>query len=145
MSIKQGLQEAGAIQIGVRENDWRQVIALAAQPLIRGGYVKASYPDAVIANTLKHGAYYVFEEGIAIPHARPESGVVKDCFSLLLLAEPVSFDGSDKADIVIMFGARDSNAHIEEGIRAIVSLLDNETTLARLRQANSVAEVIDIL
>lgn len=145
MTIKQVLQEADAIQIGVRTSDWRQAIALAAQPLIRGGYVKASYPDAVIANTLKHGAYYVFEEGIAIPHARPESGVVKDCFSLLLLAEPVSFDGSDKADIVIMFGARDSNAHIEEGIRAIVSLLDNETTLARLRQANSVAEVIDIL
>jgi len=145
MSIKQVLQEADAIQLGVRESDWRQVIALAAQPLIRGGYLNASYPDAVIANTLTHGAYYVFEEGIAIPHARPESGVVKDCFSLLLLHEPVSFDGSDKADIVILFGARDSNAHIEEGIRAIVSMLDNEETLARLRQASSVAEVIDIL
>jgi len=145
MSIKQVLQEANAIQLGVRESDWRQVIALAAQPLIRGGYLNASYPDAVIANTLTHGAYYVFEEGIAIPHARPESGVVKDCFSLLLLHEPVSFDGSDKADIVILFGARDSNAHIEEGIRAIVSMLDNEETLARLRQASSVAEVIDIL
>ncbi|HAK36265.1 MAG TPA: PTS fructose transporter subunit IIA [Pantoea sp.] len=145
MSIKQVLQEANAIQLGVRESDWRQVIALAAQPLIRGGYLNASYPDAVIANTLTHGAYYVFEEGIAIPHARPESGVVKDCFSLLLLHEPVSFDGSDKADIIILFGARDSNAHIEEGIRAIVSMLDNEETLARLRQASSVAEVIDIL
>ncbi|CAK6493138.1 Ascorbate-specific PTS system EIIA component [Pantoea sp. Nvir] len=145
MSIKQVLQEANAIQIGVRVSDWRQAIALAAQPLVRGGYIDASYPEAVIANTLTHGAYYVFEEGIAIPHARPESGVVKDCFSLLLLEEPVSFEGSDKADIVIMFGARDSNAHIEEGIRAIVALLDNDETLARLRRANSVAEVIDIL
>lgn len=145
MSIKQVLQEANAIQTGVRASDWRQAIALAAQPLISGGYVKASYPEAVIANTLTHGAYYVFEEGIAIPHARPEMGVMKDCFSLLLLEEPISFDGSDKADIVIMFGARDSNAHIEEGIRAIVSLLDNEETLARLRRASSVAEVIDIL
>jgi len=145
MSIKQVLQDADAIQIGVRASDWRQVIALAARPLIRGGYLNASYPDAVIANTLAHGAYYVFEEGIAIPHARPESGVVRDCFSLVLLEEPVSFDGSEKADIVIMFGARDSNAHIEEGIRAIVALLDNEETLARLRQASSIAEVIAIL
>jgi len=145
MSIKQVLQDADAIQIGVRASDWRQVIALAARPLIRGGYLNASYPDAVIANTLAHGAYYVFEEGIAIPHARPESGVVRDCFSLVLLQEPVSFDGSEKADIVIMFGARDSNAHIEEGIRAIVALLDNEETLARLRQASSIAEVIAIL
>jgi PTS system ascorbate-specific IIA component len=99
----------------------------------------------VIANTLEHGAYYVFEEGIAIPHARPETGVLKDCFSMIVLDEQISFDGSDKADIVIMFGARDSNAHIEEGIRAIVTLLEDEETLVRLRNASSVAEVIEIL
>ncbi|MEG3130020.1 PTS sugar transporter subunit IIA [Pantoea cypripedii] len=145
MSIKQLLQEANAIQVGIDARDWREVITLAARPLVSGGYVKASYPEAVIANTLTHGAYYVFEEGIAIPHARPETGVLKDCFSLILLEEPISFAGSDKADIVIMFGARDSNAHIEEGIRAIVSLLEDEETLVRLRKAASVAEVIDIL
>lgn len=44
-----------------------------------------------------------------------------------------------------MFGARDSNAHIEEGIRAIVTLLEDEETLVRLRQASSVAEVMEIL
>lgn len=71
--------------------------------------------------------------------------MIRDCFSMILLNEPISFEGSDKADIVIMFGARDSNAHIEEGIRAIVSLLEDEETLVRLRQASSVAEVIDIL
>ncbi|EIB98836.1 PTS sugar transporter subunit IIA [Pantoea anthophila] len=145
MTIKQLLQEADAIQTGIDATDWRQVIALAAAPLVSGGYLHASYSEAVIANTLTHGAYYVFEEGIAIPHARPEAGVIRDCFSLILLKEPISFAGSDKADIVIMFGARDSNAHIEEGIRAIVSLLEDEETLVRLRQASSAAEVIDIL
>ncbi|MEB6223445.1 PTS sugar transporter subunit IIA [Pantoea anthophila] len=145
MTIKQLLQEADAIQTGIDATDWRQVIALAAAPLVSGGYLHASYPEAVIANTLTHGAYYVFEEGIAIPHARPEAGVIRDCFSLILLKEPISFAGSDKADIVIMFGARDSNVHIEEGIRAIVSLLEDEETLVRLRQASSAAEVIDIL
>lgn len=74
MTIKQLLQEANAIQIGIDATDWRQVIALAAKPLVSGGYLDASYPDAVIANTLAHGAYYVFEEGIAIPHARPDAG-----------------------------------------------------------------------
>lgn len=145
MTIKQLLQEANAIQIGIDATDWRQVIALAAEPLVSGGYLDAAYPDAVIANTLAHGAYYVFEEGIAIPHARPEAGVIRDCFSMILLNEPISFEGSVKADIVIMFGARDSNAHIEEGLRAIVSLLEDEETLVRLRQASSIAEVIDIL
>lgn len=145
MSIKQLLQEAGAIQVRVAARDWREVIALAAQPLVQGGYLRESYPQAVIANTLTHGAYYVFEEGIAIPHARPESGVLKDCFSMLVLAEPIAFDGSGKADIVILFGARDSNAHIEEGIRAIVTLLESEETLRRLRAARNAAEVMAIL
>ncbi|KTS28012.1 PTS system IIA component (L-Asc family) [Pantoea sp. PNA 14-12] len=145
MTIKQLLQEANAIQVGVAASDWQQVIAMAAKPLVAGGYIRASYPQAVIDNTLTHGAYYVFEEGIAIPHARPETGVIRDCFSLIVLAEPISFEGSEKADIVIMFGARDSNAHIEEGIRAIVSLLDDDATLVRLRQASSVADVMEIL
>ncbi|MCE0492080.1 PTS sugar transporter subunit IIA [Pantoea sp. Mb-10] len=145
MSIKQLLQEADAIQVGITTSDWREAIALAASPLVKGGYLQPSYPEAVIANTLTHGAYYVFDEGIAIPHARPESGVLKDCFSLVVLTHPISFQGSEKADIVILFGARDSNAHIEEGIRAIVTLLDDEQTLVRLRHASSAAEVIDIL
>jgi len=145
MSIKQLLIEADAIQVGVTERDWKAVIALAAQPLVAKGYIHESYYQAVIANTEEHGAYYVFEEGIAIPHARPESGVIKNCFSLLLLAEPISFQGSDMADIVILFGARDSNAHIEEGIRAIVSMLEDDETLRRLRQAQHRTEVIDIL
>ena len=145
MSIKQLLIEADAIQVGVTERDWKAVIALAAQPLVAKGYIYESYYQAVIANTEEHGAYYVFEEGIAIPHARPESGVIKNCFSLLLLAEPISFQGSDMADIVILFGARDSNAHIEEGIRAIVSMLEDDETLRRLRQAQHRMEVIDIL
>lgn len=145
MSIKQLLIEADAIQVGVKERDWKAVITLAAKPLVAKGYLHDSYSQAVIANTEAHGAYYVFEEGIAIPHARPESGVIKDCFSLLLLDEPISFQGSDKADIVIMFGARDSNAHIEEGIRAIVSLLEDDETLRRLRLAQHREEVIEIL
>ncbi len=145
MSIKRLLQEANAIQVRVSVRDWREVIALAAQPLVQGGYVRESYPQAVIANTLTHGAWYVFEEGIAIPHARPEAGVLKDCFSLIVLDEPVSFNGSERADIVIMFGARDRNAHIEEGIRAIVTLLEDEETLVQLRRASSAAEVISIL
>lgn len=55
---------------------------------------------------------------------------------------PIQFADSEKADIVIMFGAQDSNTHIEEGIRAIVALLDNNETMAKLRAASSREEVL---
>ncbi len=55
----------------------------------------------------------------------------------MVLEKPIPFADSEKADIVIMFGARDSNTHIEEGIRSIVALLDNNDTMAELRTARS--------
>ncbi|MCS2167031.1 PTS sugar transporter subunit IIA [Scandinavium manionii] len=145
MAIKELLIEAQAIQVGVREKDWQKVIEMAARPLVENGYILLSYHQAVIANTLEHGAYYVFEEGIAMPHARPECGVLKNSFSLLLLDEPIGFADSDKADIVIMFAAKDSNAHIEEGIRAIVNWLGDDDVMAKLRKAKAKEEVIAIL
>lgn len=145
MTIKQLLIEAGAIQVGVQETDWKKVIELAAQPLVENGYIHPSYYQAVISNTLTHGAYYVFDEGIAIPHARPECGVIKNCFSMVLLEQPIAFQDSEKADIVILFGATDSNRHIEEGIRAIVELLDNKQRLDKLRAAKLWQEVVEIL
>ncbi|WP_455426378.1 PTS sugar transporter subunit IIA [Dryocola sp. LX212] len=145
MAIKELLIEAQAIQVGVREKDWQKVIEMAARPLVENGYILPSYHQAVIANTLEHGAYYVFEEGVAMPHARPECGVLRNCFSLLLLEEPIAFADSDKADIVIMFAARDSNGHIEEGIRAIVNLLGDDEVMTKLRQAKNKEEAIAIL
>ncbi|PKH21285.1 PTS fructose transporter subunit IIA [Enterobacterales bacterium CwR94] len=145
MTIKQLLIDAQAIQVGVKETDWQKVISLAAKPLIANGYVEARYSQAVIDSTLEHGAYYVFDEGIAMPHARPECGVIKNGFSLVLLDEPITFHDSDKADIVIMFAARDSNAHIQEGIRAIVNLLDDEEVMRQLRQARTTQDVVEIL
>lgn len=145
MTIKELLIEADAIQVGVTESDWQKVIQLAATPLIKKGYISADYGLAVIENTLNHGAYYVFDEGVAIPHARPECGVKRNCFSLVLLEKPIRFAESEAADIVIMFGAQDSNAHIEEGIRAIISLLDNDERMTKLRAANSKEEVVALL
>lgn len=145
MTIKKLLIEAQSIQVGVSVTDWKDVIAIAAKPLIEGGYIHESYSQAVINNTLEHGPYYVFEEGLAIPHARPESGVIKNCFSMVLLTEPISFAGSNKADIIIMFGAKDGKSHIEDGIRSIVNLLENEDTMDKLRHVKVKEEVMAIL
>ena len=57
MTIKELLIEADAIQVGVTESDWQKVIHLAASPLVAKGYISADYGQAVIENTLHHGAY----------------------------------------------------------------------------------------
>ena len=157
MTIKELLIEADAIQVGVVESDWQRVIKLAARPLEAKGFISTEYSQAVIDNTLNHGDHYTRRETEhhverpagkrfrGVDHARPECGVRRNCFSLVVLEKPIPFADSEKADIVIMFGARDSNAHIEEGIRSIVALLDNNDTMAKLRTARSREEVVALL
>ncbi|MEZ0581644.1 PTS sugar transporter subunit IIA [Erwinia sp. STN24] len=145
MSIRQFLAQNQYIQIGINAEAWEDLIAIAAAPLIKGGFVTAEYPQAVIDNTRKYGAYYVFEEGIAIPHARPECGVIKNGFSLLTLARPVSISDSEPVDIIVMFSGMDSDTHITQGIASIVELLDKAETLAQIRQATTVDEIIRLL
>jgi mannitol/fructose-specific phosphotransferase system IIA component (Ntr-type) len=57
--------------------DWKQAVVEAVAPLIENGYVESRYVDAIIENTAQYGPYYVIAPNIALPHARPEQGVLK--------------------------------------------------------------------
>ena len=139
------LTDEKLIRLNIEAADWEEAIRKSAQPLIDEHKVKPSYVDDMITGVKENGPYIVLTKHVALPHARPECGVKRNCFSLVVLDKPIQFAGSDRADIVIMFGAQDSNAHIEEGIRAIVALLDNNETMARLRAASTREEVIALL
>jgi len=145
MSIKAFLAQNQYIQVQMEVDSWNEIIYQAAKPLIEGGFVTSSYPQAVIDNTLEYGAYYVFDEGIAIPHARPECGVIKDCFSMVTLSKPTSINGSPPVDIVVMFGGVNGDSHITEGIASIVGLLEQEETLLHIRRATTIDEIIGLL
>lgn len=73
MTIKELLIEADAIQVGVVESDWQRVIKLAARPLEAKGFISAEYSQAVIDNTLNHGAYYVLMKGLPSPMPAPSA------------------------------------------------------------------------
>ena len=74
-----------------------------------------------------------------------ECGVIKNGFSLLTLARPVSISDSEPVDIIVMFSGMDSDTHITQGIASIVELLDKAETLAQIRQATTVDEIIRLL
>ncbi|MBN3044610.1 PTS sugar transporter subunit IIA [Pectobacterium brasiliense] len=145
MSIKNFLLQHDCIQLGVICETWEEAIYCAAQPLIRAGCITKHYPIAVIENTKEYGPYYVFDEGIAIPHARPECGVQENCFSLLTLQTPLSIQGSEPVDILIMFGGINSDAHITEGIASIINLLEKDDMLSRIRNATTADDIVGVL
>ena len=66
--------------------------------------------------------------------------------SLVTLATPVSFgnENNDPVDLVVAFGAPDSQGHID-AIRDLARLLEDENRLKKLRAATTVDEVLRLI
>ena len=118
---------AAHIQRVAQVADWQAALHLCAAPLRAGGFITPAYVDAIIATHEKIGPYYVLAPQIALAHARPEDGALRQGLALLVLEQPVAFHSTenDPVDLVWMFCATDHKAH----------LLDNAATLAAIRAA----------
>ena len=116
--------------------DWQAALHLCAAPLRAGGFITPAYVDAIIATHEKIGPYYVLAPQIALAHARPEDGALRQGLALLLLDEPVVFGSAenDPVDLVWMFCATDYEAHLAM-LAALAGLLDDAATLAAIRAA----------
>lgn len=123
--------------------DWKQAVIDVVNPLVEDGYVQKRYIDGIFENTEKMGPYYVIAPQIAIPHARPEQGVIKKAMSILLLKEPIKFseDGFE-VRLLIALAATDSQSHLESLV-TLSNLLSDESTLASMLQASSNEELYE--
>ena len=127
-------------------SDWREAIRLGGKLLVRSGAVTPDYVDAMIRFTEEFGPYIVIAPSLAIPHARPEAGVLKLGFSLVTLKTPVEFgiEYNDPVDVLFSMGAPDNEAHIE-ALRQVATLCSNEDHFRRIREATRIEEVLELL
>ena len=127
---------AAHIQRVAHVADWQAALRLCAAPLLAGGFIAPAYVDAIIATHEKIGPYYVLAPQMALAHARPEDGALRQGLALLVLEQPVAFHSSenDPVDLVWMFCATDHQTHLEM-LAALADLLDNPATLAAIRAA----------
>ncbi|KGT94702.1 PTS system mannitol-specific transporter subunit IIA [Erwinia typographi] len=125
---------------------WQQAVAIAVQPMVEAGAVEPRYLQAIYDMHREIGPYYVLGEGIAMPHARPEEGVIKTALSLLIISEGVSFDSPDNDPVYVVFAlaAVDSHSHIEM-IASLSQLFCEEETVGKLRSARTKQDVLAIL
>lgn len=81
-----------------------------------------------------------------MPHARPESGVKKDSFSLVTLEEPVSF-GEDVGhiSILITLAATSSDNHNEFGLVQVANLFENEENILKIKNAKTKEEILALI
>ena len=126
----------------VRADDWAAAVESAGALLVKAGACSAEYVAAMRQGVRDFGPYIVVAPGVAMPHARPESGVLSPGVAIVTLAEPVEFghQANDPVDLVIAFAAVDKSAHLET-LQMIVSLLQDAPRLAAVRAAGTDEEL----
>lgn len=92
------------------------------------------------------GPYYVLGEGIAMPHARPEEGVIRTALSLVIVNNGVEFHSEDNDPVYIVFAlaAIDSNSHIEM-IASLSHLFCDDEVVEKLRNCRSKDAVLQAI
>lgn len=123
------------VQICDSARDWRDAIRIAVRPLEEHGYVEPRYKEEVISNVETMGPYIVIADNIALPHARPEQGVLKTQIGVTLFRQNIIFDGKDMpARLFITLAAEDSDSHLDV-LMEISELLSDEETVQKILQA----------
>lgn len=150
MGFKQSLIDNHSIQLQASADNWRDAIKIGTDLLIASGAIKPSYHEAIISSVEKLGPYICIAPNLALPHARPEDGVLKTAFALVTLEKPIIFEGEDEpVDVLITLAGSSSDEHME-GLMEVTRVLDNEDSetgvdLDKLRRCRTIDDVYQVI
>jgi len=146
-SFVERLVAANTIAIGQTYGDWEEAVRKGGALMVSAGLVEARYIDAIVENHKTIGPYFVIAPGIAMPHAKPDKGVLQTGYALVTLSEPVEFgdEENDPVDLLIFAGAINQEEHNTQAIPQIAELCDSETYTEALRRAESIDDAVLVL
>lgn len=130
------------VKIGVKAKDWQEAILAAGKLLVDANAVDDRFPPAMIRVAEEFGPYIVIAPGVALPHARPEDGVIKASIAIARLKEPVEFGNADNDPVFLLvaLAAIDHEQHIQ-GLSQVANILGDEESLEKLRTAKTEQEL----
>jgi len=133
--------------IGIVESveDWQGAIRAVGKLLVEDGAVEERFVDAMIRVAIEFGPYIVVAPGIALPHARPEDGVINASIAIARLKTPVNFgnEDNDPVYLVVALAAVDNKQHIE-GLQQLALVLGNKEKIKAIKAATTPKEILDI-
>ena len=134
------------VRARVRAADWAEAVRAAGDLLAEAGRCTHDYVTAMQDAVRDLGPYMVVAPGVAMPHARPEAGVLEPGVAVVTLASPVEFGhaANDPVDVVIAFAAVDKDAHLAT-LQRIVALIQDQSSLEALRSATDDTTAAEVL
>ncbi len=148
--LKQSLVENNAIKLNQKAKDWQEAIKIAIDMLIAAGCVEERYYHSIVKGIKEHGPYIILAPGLAMPHARPEDGVLKSSFSLVTFQDPIYFEGEDSPIyMMIALAGSDANAHMK-GLVEITQILDDPNSetgvdIDKFRRCQTQEDVLQLI
>ena len=140
------LEQAFCNRIAVvdRAADWKDAIRLSVEPLIADRLAEPRYLDGIYQNIAKNGDYIIIAPGLAIPHARPETGAKGTGFSMIKLNQPVQFSSGEEVGLLVALVAADADAHLDM-LSELTDLFVDDSVMEHIHQAKTTKELQEIL
>lgn len=130
------------IRLDVVATDWKEAVIASCTPMV-GTAITEEYSNAILRSFEELGPYMVIAPGIAMPHARPENGVLSTAMGITVLKDPVKFghQANDPVRLLVTLCATDSQEHLQ-AISELMELLGDNGRVQKLLDAKSVKEVL---
>lgn len=129
------------IQLNLVASSWEDAIRLSAIPLLRNNDITEEYIDEMIDNIKNLGAYIVVDDGIAIPHARPDNYVKNFGITINTFKKPITIGNHNNIKIFITIASINNENHIEL-ITQIMKLIEDESFIDILNKEDISKEEI---
>jgi len=132
--------------VNVKVEDWQGAVRAAGRLLVEDQAAEPRFVEAMIQVANDLGPYIVVAPGIALPHARPEDGVLKASMAMITLDPPIDFgnERNDPVSIVVALAAKDNEQHVE-GLAEMAKVLSQPELVEGLKHARSRDELLSIM
>lgn len=112
-------------------DNWENAIRKGAELLLENKCIEPRYVDTIIENIKKSGPYILLGNGVAMSHARPENGVLKNGITLLKIKNGVDFDKNNKVFLLFTLAAENNDNH-QELMEEIADFLNKSEEIKRI-------------
>lgn len=133
------------VAVDVEVKDWQEAIRSCGNLLSQDGATEARFTEAMIHVAKELGPYIVVAPGIALPHARPEDGVLNASMAVVKLKTAIYFGNKDNDPVwlLVALAAVDHQQHIE-GLAELASVLGNSENVKRIKYSKTTKELLEV-
>lgn len=123
-----------------------EAIRESGRLLLEAGHVEEKYITAMIDSYREQGPYFVLAPNIAMPHARPEDGVIQASVSMVQLEEPVHFgsEANDPVYLVFALAGSSNEGHLQL-LQKLSGLLGDPHKVKGLIHARDYQEIKNLI